>query len=358
MPDIIISATTIERMYPTENDVSNIAQDGLVGTEDNVAINQAVQNPRDGVLPDLVSGVPQATTEGFELAFTPSSLAIQIKRGRAYIQGFFINQLSGVTMDTTVDAAPAGQELINHIYLKLRKTSGIIDGSFPLGIDVVPVAPGTAPVQPANSIKINEVTTDDTEIISIRDTRPSMMHIPVYFDAMVEGETGSSEIFSRYVRVACPATGNDEAKTFSCVVGLATRFPTASGGADTLVAEIKLYLQTPSGETSTTISNITIPSTPPNNQNRCKVQVPISVSFDSVTKNTRFIGNMVELRISVKTTTTFGIAFPVAGTRPTVGAEPSLNQSDNEGMRDGDDTPPIAADSRATGVWKDWNAPN
>ena len=165
-----ISFGSFERIYPSENDIAFADYNGVNGTEVNFAKNLFYRNPKNAILAELDGSSNPTSSAGFVIS-AGSGLDVNITRGRAYIEGRYLELIS-TTASYNVPGLIASND--NYIYLTLN-ISGVVQVSPPARFTVVSVALDATHARPQNSVLLGMVRTDATTVIYIEDLRPSQI---------------------------------------------------------------------------------------------------------------------------------------------------------------------------------------
>lgn len=185
MTQVIIPANSIERIYPSENDVGNGAYNGVRGTEQNIA--NSCRPMRNGIISNRDGAGLSLGEGGFDMqAPGLATFTVTFNLGVAYINGFFINCIAADTVDLVLDS-----EKILYVYLKLVKAGGIVnDSGDPDG--ALKIVSSETPINIDDYVPLYRIETDDTEVIEYVDLRPRAMGIPTSV-ALNTGSTLSAQ---------------------------------------------------------------------------------------------------------------------------------------------------------------------
>lgn len=131
-------------IYPTEGDIAVVEGDGITGNEKNMTdwLGEVTGNFVDN---------------GFTVPSSDADLVIPVAAGTAHISGFRVNEDSSVNATLTDNTT-------NHVYQKLTKTGGLVDGSI---LEV-----NTTGIDPADSVKLFTAITSAGVTTSTIDVRP------------------------------------------------------------------------------------------------------------------------------------------------------------------------------------------
>jgi hypothetical protein len=169
-----ITTTDIEKIYPTQNDISQTPYGGINSSELNFTNNIFSSGQRNFILPDMLGGLPIDTAGFVATAQTGTSLDVLITRGRAFISGRYVELKTGSSITVTTES-----DKDNYIYLQLQLTSSVVNTTPPLKFLCVAVAHGAPHTIPADAVPICFVETNATDIVTIQDMRPSRFSYPV-----------------------------------------------------------------------------------------------------------------------------------------------------------------------------------
>ena len=184
MPEAIIPGTSINRIYPTENDVSNIPYGGVRGTEQNIATN-IMAGQRNGILSNRDGAGISLGEGGFDLQPTsPASLSVTFKLGIANINGYYINCVAANTVAIVLDASQ-----VSYVYLKLVKVGGIVNDELAVG-GALKIVSTLTPTSLNDYVPLYRITTDGSGVTSSVDIRPRALGIPTPLDLNL-GQGGS-----------------------------------------------------------------------------------------------------------------------------------------------------------------------
>lgn len=210
MTQIIIPETSIERIYPSEEDVGNNAYNGVRGTEQNIA--KGCQPVRNGIISNRDGAGVSLGEGGFNMQTpTPGSLTVTFNLGVAYINGYYINCVVANTVNLVLDASK-----VLYIYLKLVKAGGIVNnGGDPDG--ALKIVSSETPTAINDYVPLYRVETDATEVISLIDIRPRALGIPTPILLSVSGGPVPADIGDTVTSAILP-TGFDEYNVLSGVM--------------------------------------------------------------------------------------------------------------------------------------------
>lgn len=163
MTQVIIPETSIERIYPSENDVGNGPYNGVRGTEPNIA-RQVGTSMFNGIISNVDGNGISLGIGGFEIInYSDDSLIVTFSLGRANINGYFINCVSTNTIPLSLDA-----DKTLYVYLTLVKTGGIVNEGFdPDG--ALKIVASETPVALRGFVPLYILQTSDVGILNIDD---------------------------------------------------------------------------------------------------------------------------------------------------------------------------------------------
>lgn len=182
--------TDFERIYPTENDVAFSDYNGVNSTEVNFAKNLNYRNPKNAVLAELDGNSNPDNVAGF-LITAGAGLDVVITRGRAYIEGRYVELIS-TTPSYAVGGLPATQD--TYIYLELN-IAGVVQTSPPARFLTVSVAIDAPHDRPQNAVILGKVRTDATVVTFIEDLRPSQISNSIFLPEVAMTD-GASEVIA------------------------------------------------------------------------------------------------------------------------------------------------------------------
>jgi hypothetical protein len=179
MANLDINFAEFERIYPTENDIAFSPYNGVNGSEVNYSKNLQWRRPKNCILANLDGFGNPDVSAGF-VCSDGGGVIVNITRGRAYIEGRYVELNAGGSFAVTVDA-----DKDTYIYLQLN-ISGSVQITPPARFITVSVAHNLPHSRPANAVPIAKIVTNGTPIItSITDLRPSQFkdccHVSIPF---------------------------------------------------------------------------------------------------------------------------------------------------------------------------------
>lgn len=176
MANLDINLAEIERIYPTENDICFSPYNGVNGSEVNYSKNLHWRRPKNAILANLDgSGNPTALA-GF-VCSNGGGAVVNITRGRAYIEGRYVELNTGASFAVTVDT-----DKDTYIYLQLN-ISGSVQVTPPARFITVAVAHDATHSRITNAVLIAKIITNATPTIDeIVDLRPSQLCDSIFID--------------------------------------------------------------------------------------------------------------------------------------------------------------------------------
>lgn len=169
-----IAFSQFERIYPTENDIAFAPYNGVNGSEVNFSKNLNTRRPRNCVLAEL-DGSSNPTLPGGFVTTIGSLLNVIVTRGRAYIEGRYI-ELVSTTANYTV---PVTADSDIYLYLTLN-IAGVVNTLPPARFTTITVAHGATHTRPSNSTLLAYIVTNATVVTTVTDMRCSQFHETVY----------------------------------------------------------------------------------------------------------------------------------------------------------------------------------
>jgi hypothetical protein len=165
MANLDINVAEFERIYPTENDICFSPYNGVNGSEVNYSKNLHWRNPRNCILSALDGFGNPTDVAGF-VCTDGGGAIVNVSRGRAYIEGRYVELNTGAVIPVTVDT-----DKDTYLYLQLN-ISGSVQVTPPARFITIGVAHGAVHSKVANAVLLAKIVTNATPIItSITDMR-------------------------------------------------------------------------------------------------------------------------------------------------------------------------------------------
>jgi hypothetical protein len=169
MANLDINFSEFERIYPTENDIAFAQYNGVNGSEVNYSKNLTNRYLKNCILPNIDGSGNPTGFAGF-LVVDAGGADVAISRGRAYIEGRYVEMVAGADFTVTVDT-----DKDTYIYLQLN-ISGSVQVTPPARFITVSVAHKAIHARPSNAVLLAKIVTNATpDIVGIVDLRPSQM---------------------------------------------------------------------------------------------------------------------------------------------------------------------------------------